>query len=230
MSLLTTHTVFFGIGVAACFLMASLFIVGPLIKQPSKRMAVLVAIFGLSLGGSSLYLYKRYGALEGVHDKAIITDIAQRLSVLQDSDNISREKVFDILKDIEKKLPKRDTPWGYLAGVYQHLGFLEEAQEAYHHAFELNPKVSSYFTQATYLSTQMNQGLLSDPVRSQLKILLQTEDKNKDILTLLGMDAYQQQEYASAIQYWQALLKVDTLSEDEIKSINLMLLKARQQA
>lgn len=228
--LMIPHTGFFWVGAGMCLFVAGLFLVAPLRKQWTKRTSLLAVIMGTALGGSSLFLYTLYGSLEGVEDKAIITHIAQRLSILQKAQTLSREKVLKVLQEIQTELPNRDVPWAYLAGVYQHLGFLDYAAKAYHYAFELNSNTSSYVTQEAYLRSKINQGLLPSELKMHLKTILQADAKNEDALTLLAMDAYQQQDYALAITYWQNLLKqAETLSDEERKSINLMLLKARQQ-
>lgn len=215
----------FWIGALMILLMAAIFML-----MPFKRTKALAAALwmGSIVGIATLGLYQHYGALNGVEDKALMTLMAQKLSALQSGELASREKVLNVIEEIESKLPSRPLPWAYLGGIYQHLGFLDKGAAAYHQAFELNPESFTYLIQEAYLVSKLNQGLLSTRLKDNLNLLLRQEADNSDILTLLAMDAYQQKDYLSVIRYCQHLLtKVPSLSSQEITNIEGLLLKAK---
>ena len=221
-------TSLFSIGAVMSWGIATVFLIAPLRGQWSPQRIGGVVGLSTALVLSSVWLYQHYGALHAVQDKAIITDIAQRLSSLQQAGTLSAEKVLNTLEEVESRLPKRPLSWAYLAGVYQHLGFLAKASMAYHHAFELNPKMLSYLTQEAYVLSKMNNGRLPEPLKNHLATLLQQDLKNQDALTLLAMDAYRRKDYPLAIDYWQRLLaQADTLSAEDMIHIKALVLKAK---
>lgn len=233
--LLSDHWIFW---LCAMFglLIAFLFIIAPFtVKNNSNQLSlksgvhtgiIVASMMGVMLGSIGLYQY--YGALDGLEDKAVINQIAKTLSELQSTQTVSRDMVLDRLMKLEAQLPKRGSPWSYLAGVYQHLGFLDQAAIAYHQAAKLSPKVLAYVTQEAYLFSRMNQGLLSAQMKAQLEMVLKKEANNQDILNLLAIHAYQQKEYPVAIKYWQSLLTQENLSSEDKQTIILMMATARK--
>ena len=216
---------------ALCLGIALLFVILPFLSKKSSLWAKITGIaMAVGLVCGSISLYQHYGALEGVEDKSIIKNIADALSDLQQTDNVSRDKVLTTLKALERQLPDRGAPWAYLAGVYQHLGFLEMAQEAYRQASHFDPKVLAYVTQEAIIISKMQGGKLPLDIKTNLKTILTTEPNNQDALNLLAIDAYQTKEYKMALKYWQEILtKIENLSEPEIKTIKLMMASATAQ-
>ncbi len=230
MILLSDHSLFW---VCAAFglWIAFLFIIAPFIvknKKISRRAQIIVASMSLGLTLGSVVLYQGYGALDGLQDKGIIQQIAQTLSELQSTQAVSQEVVLERLMKLEAQLPKRSASWSYLAGVYQHLGFLDQSVNAYHQASLLSPQVLTYVTQEALLISRNNQGVLPAELKAKLEMFLKKENNNQDILNLLAIHAYQKKEYALALKYWQSLLKqAENLSVEDKQTITLMLAAAR---
>ena len=74
-------------------------------------------------------------------------------------------------------------------------------------AHQLSPEDEA--ATVNYLSSlwQLNQQLLNSQIREQFKILLQKNPKQPDALAMLAMDAFTNQDYPLAINYWQTLLE-----------------------
>jgi hypothetical protein len=84
--------------------------------------------------------------------------------------------------------------------------------------------------QMGYLDSYTHQGILSIDMKKQLERQFKYQKNNRDLLTLLSMDAYQHKKYGIAIKYWEDLLKQsDQLTSEEIKTIRFMIAKAHQE-
>jgi cytochrome c-type biogenesis protein CcmH/NrfG len=95
---------------------------------------------------------------------------------------------------------------------------------------KVEAKQTQDLIQMGYLDSYTHQGILSLDMKKQLERQLQHNSIDRDILSLLSMDAYQHKHYERAIGYWEDLLKQsDQLTPEEIKTIRFMIAKAHQE-
>lgn len=218
----------FGLCAGFCLVFSTLFWIAPFKFSQNKALNVAIVSIALSFIVGSFSLYHYYGAIDRVEDKLSIERIANALSQLQANQEVTPEKVITLLKKVETQLPSRSGPWAYLASVYQHLGFIELAASSYHEAYRLDTQEIAYLIQEGYLTSRLNQGVLSAELKTQLNTQLSYAQykNNPDILTLLSMDAYQSKDYKKAIDYFTVLLNHPLVAKPERTTIEFMLTKA----
>jgi len=226
----------FVIGAVLALLIALVFIVMPFISRRSstcsnnKKLSTkwIVAAIIVGVLSSSILLYKRYGALESLEDKQYIEHITKALSKIQANQNSTPAGVLNQLLALEQQLPKRSALWSHLAGVYQHMGFTQNAAAAYQKAAQWSPHIASYTIQEAYFVSSLEEGALDSNLKTRLILFLTQDPLNQDILNLLAIDAYQRQDYNLAIQYWHTILhKSKEVSLEDRQAISVMLASAQ---
>ena len=123
--------------------------------------------------------------------------------------------------------PKSTRGWYLLGRLYASQGQWVEAREAFSTAHQLSPEDEA--TTVNYLNSlwQLNQQQLNSQIREQFKILLQKNPKQPDTLAMLAMDAFTNQDYQLAINYWQKLLELATEGSEEGEMIRKAIARAQ---
>lgn len=136
----------------------------------------------------------------------------------------------ELVQKIKARLaldPKSTRGWYLLGRLYASQGQWVEAREAFFTAHKLSPEDEA--ATVNYLNSlwQLNQQQLNSEIRKQFKNLLQKNPKQPDALAMLAMDAFTNQDYQLAINYWQKLLELAPGGSEEGEMIRKAIAKAQ---
>lgn len=189
--------------------------------EPLKHRAVLgtpqllcLAIMALLVPALSLGLYASYGS-------AALLEVPRTQSA-QSQDMPSVEEAIVMLENELAENSENPEGWYILATTYMNLGEFQKGQAAFEHLLEQMPAdapqyagVMGQYAQSLYFAN----GKMTDAVRQQVNRTLDIEPLEVTALGLLGIDAFEQKEYADAIAYWRkALQNADAEAASSLKS------------
>ncbi len=132
----------------------------------------------------------------------------------------------EALSRLEQELeitPENVEGWYLLATTYMGAGRYDEAIAAFRQVLNRLPADAPQYTgimgqyaQALYFA---NGGKMDDGVRAQVSATLERDPNEMTALGLLGIDAFEQQRYAQAIDFWsQALVQADPTAAESLKA------------
>ena len=157
----------------------------------------LLAVLGLGLPLGAVLLYLALGNPAALNPPPP----QQRFS----ADDIER-MVGGLAAKLEQE-PGNLQGWAMLARSYKAMGRMAEAVRAYERAGSLvdgNAELLVDYADTLAAST----GSFSDKARTLIDRALQLDPANPQALWLRGTAAYESKQYAKAIAYWEALLKL----------------------
>lgn len=139
------------------------------------------------------------------------------------SESPSIEGAVAMLEAELKQRPENPEGWYMLATTYIGLQRYDEGLGAFRKVLELLPKdapqypgVMGQYAQALFFA---NNGKMSDEVRAQVERTLAIEPYEITTLGLLGIDAFEQQNYQAAIEYWsKGLINSDGDAAESLRS------------
>lgn len=173
----------------------------------SKTQLISVVIIALILPAASLGIYMKLGSA---------ADVEIAMNKPADPFN-GREPSFDeALAQLELELernPQNPEGWYILSSTYMGQGRYQDAMDGYRQVLGLlTPEDVQYATVMGQLAQAMffAAGGMSDEVRAQVMATLDIEPLEITALGLLGADAFEKQDFRSAIAFWQqALINAD---------------------
>jgi len=173
----------------------------------SKTQLTSVVIIALILPAASLGIYMKLGSA---------ADVEIAMNKPADPFN-GREPSFDeALAQLELELernPQNPEGWYILSSTYMGQGRYQDAMDGYRQVLGLlTPEDVQYATVMGQLAQAMffAAGGMSDEVRAQVMATLDIEPLEITALGLLGADAFEKQDFRSAIAFWQqALINAD---------------------
>lgn len=181
---------------------------------------VLVAVMVLLIPAIALPTYDYLGRAD---------DLAKVLNPPQLPPKVAKaiEKIKASLKDDPKNLEG----WLLLGGVSMRIGHYDEALDAYRHMEQLVSKGSAQYTavqgllaQAMFYADNLQ---MSSRVQAQIDKTLKLDPHDVTSLRLLGIDAYNHDNYKGAIEYWSKAWENDR--GDTRNSLKQGILQARDQ-
>lgn len=133
-------------------------------------------------------------------------EITDTLIELAESESISVEKRRELQVQVMQRL--KDTPengslWFLLANLSTQLGDFEEAVKAYRYLHSLypdSPTIIAELAQALFLRAG---NVVTPEVRKNTQLALSINAEIPMALGLAGIDAFQSQDYPTAIAYWK---------------------------
>ena len=117
--------------------------------------------------------------------------------------------------------------WYLLGRLYMANQQYDKAQLVLAKAYQLAPdnlKILAQYANSLY---SFHQGL-TEKAEKLLNIVLKQDPKNLIALNLFALEAYSQQEYETAIRYWEKVLKIYPQKSEESISIRLAIDKAKK--
>lgn len=135
-----------------------------------------------------------------------------RLLLTADYEGLEQQQVAlpDIVRALQLRVQQDHEDhrsWYVLGMSYLQVQMASQAELAFSRALDLdrdNPDYLLGFTQASLL---LNDGKLTEPLRLALWQLIQKQPANPRPYVLLGMAAFQAQDYEAAIEVWQQYLQ-----------------------
>ena len=136
------------------------------------------------------------------------------------------ERLAQRLKD----QPQDAEGWAMLARSYSVLGRHPEALQAYEKALALRKDDANLLADyADSLAVQNKNVLAGEPLKLVTRAL-KLEPRNLKALSMAGSEAFDRQEYARAIQYWQQVVEFGPADSPMVQQVKPGLEQARQLA
>lgn len=125
------------------------------------------------------------------------------------ADAITPERIQGMVERLAgrlKKQPDDAQGWRMLARSYETLGRHDDAVAAYRELQRLTPNDTTMLLDyAVTLAMSRGRTLTGEPARLIAQVLRQ-EPRNLQALALAGSEAYERQDYRTAVRHWQAVL------------------------
>lgn len=190
--------------------------------QPSRLIPIMTIVLMLPL---SFFLYN----LWGFENDLQIADVFERSRDNQGDPSELRDLVFELGAIIEEDR-ENGWAWYYLARHLVSLGQIEEAARAFERAaaFVENSQdqaiILGQYAQAAYISAGQQ---ITPEVQAIIDQTQRLNPAEQSVLQLLGADAFINENYQSALTYWQQLLGMSPGAEDR-QFLQQMIAEAQQ--
>ncbi len=140
------------------------------------------------------------------------------------------QKMIDAMVEALKKQPNDGQGWAMLARAYAYQQQYPDAVRAYTKALEITPKDARLMSDlADALAMSNGRRLDGEPIKL-IERALQIDPKEIKALALAGTAAYDHQEYAKAVGYWERAIKAAPNDPEFARSLKASLDEARQMA
>lgn len=203
---------------------AGSFIFLPLLrtKTPAPRTAMLLGII-FPLLAYLAYFY--WGSHDKLHDYYVQQTQAKAVAAY-----LSKKSPAQIIADLKERVeqhPNRAKGWFLLGRLYFSQQDINNAQQAFHKAHELDPNDLETAIQYAQVLLLQNQGKLTPFAKALVNKVISQQPEHVLAMHLLAMDAYLTGQYQLAIQYWQSMLNHYPVDSPDRKMIVSAIEKAR---
>jgi cytochrome c-type biogenesis protein CcmH len=140
------------------------------------------------------------------------------------------QKMIDGLVEALKKAPNDVEGWSMLARAYAYQHQYPDAVRAFTRAVELNPKSARLLADLADAMAMANGQRLDGEPMKLIDRALQIDPKEVKALALAGTNAFDHQQYAKAVKYWESALQNAPAGEEFSESLKKSLEEARQLA
>jgi cytochrome c-type biogenesis protein CcmH len=138
--------------------------------------------------------------------------------------------MIDAMVEALKKQPADPQGWAMLARAYAYQHQYQDAVRAYTKAMELTPKDARLLADLADAMAMNNGRRLDGEPLKLIERALQIDPKEIKALALAGTAAYDHQEYAKAVGYWERAIKANPNDAEFARSLKSSLDEARQLA
>ena len=170
------------------------------------RGVLLAAALLLPLGAAVFYFF--HGAWADWHIQQLMARSEQQLEAGEDN----RPALDELAGALQRRLQQRDDESGQLrfmlARIHTEFGRYQDALVQYaalQQKFPKDPGLAAQYAQSLYLAAQRR---LTPEAAAQAKLALQLDPDQATALGLLGIDAFEREDYAQALLHWRHLLRV----------------------
>lgn len=140
------------------------------------------------------------------------------------------QKMIASMEEALKKSPGDAQGWAMLARAYSYQRQYQDAVRAYTKAIALTPRDARLLADLADAMAMLNDRRLDGEPLKLLQRALQIDPKDIKTLALLGTAAFDHQEYAKAVSYWEAALKANPNDAEFARALKSSLDEARQLA
>jgi cytochrome c-type biogenesis protein CcmH len=185
--------------------------------QINKGTVVTVTLLAALVPVLAFGLYAKFG-------RAPDLELALNAQTLQGGDQArTLENALAMLESELKQRPENPEGWYMLATTYIGMERYAEGLDAFRKVMELLPQeapqyagVLGQYAQAMFFA---NGGKMDAEIRAVIERTLAIEPYEITVLGLLGIDAFEQQNYQSAIDYWsKGLINADGQAAESLRS------------
>jgi cytochrome c-type biogenesis protein CcmH len=145
--------------------------------------------------------------------------------------SITFEQIAEMTERLATRLknqPQDAAGWAMLGRAYSVLGRNAEAIKAYETAVEQRGDDAALLADyADALAVKNNRTLAGEPMR-WIRRALELDARNVKALSLAGTEAFERQDYATAVKYWEQVLEVGPKDANFIQQVNASVAEARQ--
>lgn len=191
----------------------------------NKQSLIAVTLLAMMIPASAIGLYANYGRS---------ADLELSLQQPQDPFNGKRPTLEEAVAQLEKELksnPQNPEGWFLLSTTYMNMGRFAEAAKGFEKILALLPQeapqyasVMGQYAQALFFA---NGNQITEPVREQIDKTLAIEPFEITVLGLLGIEAFEKQDYEAALGFWLKALR--NAEGEAAKSLRSGVMRARQQ-
>jgi len=140
------------------------------------------------------------------------------------------QKMIDAMVEALKKQPNDPQGWAMLGRAYSYQRQYPEAVRSFTKALELTPKDARLMADLADAMAMNNGRRLDGEPLKLIERALQIDPKDIKALALAGTAAYDHQEYAKAVGYWERAIKAAPNDPEFASSLKASLEEARQLA
>lgn len=166
----------------------------PLKSPASGRWVVPLIMLALAVG--SVVWYQQQGA----EDDLILWGIGQ--DVREDPEG-SQVRYLERLEAQIRKQPENPNLWSTLFPLYRETGQMDNAVTALERLIELEGRLPSLLAQLAQLRFFMAERTLTDEVQALIDEVREVDPRQPTALGILGIHAFDQGDYATAIDRWR---------------------------
>ncbi len=137
----------------------------------------------------------------------------------------------ELVERLKKRLklnPNNAQGWFLLGRLYASQNQWPEASQSFAKAYGLKPQDEAISVNYAQSLWQINEQSFTEKIRTILGVVLEANPKQADALAMLAMDAFINQNYQKAINYWQRLVIMVPPSSEEAKMIAKAIANARK--
>ncbi|SFM79509.1 c-type cytochrome biogenesis protein CcmI [Marinobacter pelagius] len=176
---------------------------------PGRKSAIAVALVSvLVLPGAAYYLYQEWGAMDRVEQYIAMQQMEQ-------SDSGRQAQMSDLVVQLRDRLeadPDNPDGWAMLGQSYMRLEQYQEAAWAFRQLAKVVDGNDQAEAVALGLSAQAlffdSQGAMTEAVTEAIRQARSLNPDEVNALGLLGINAFSQQNYREAIEYWERIVAV----------------------
>lgn len=186
-------------------------------RRTARRSAMLI---GILLPLAAALLYFNLGSLPGLSPEAAQPRITER-------------EIDDMVARLAARLESNpDDPrgWSMLARSYKALGRYEEAVAAYGKTGTLLDQDAQLLSDYAEALAIASGGSLKGKPTELLNRAIKLDPANPQVLVLAGTAAYEREDFGTAIQHWEALLKQLPADSEDAGALAASIAKARESA
>ncbi len=147
-------------------------------------------------------------------------------------ERIGPQQILGMVARLERRLaeqPMDPQGWARLGRSYAVLGRLKEAEQAYAKAWRLAPDDRQILEEYAWLLYNKDPTYTGEPVRGLYARLHRLDPDNRDALWFLGLVAYQQGDFRTALGHWERLLERLPPQDPTAEQLRRVVEKARAQ-
>ncbi|RBP30054.1 cytochrome c-type biogenesis protein CcmH [Marinobacter pelagius] len=176
---------------------------------PGRKSAIAVALVSvLVLPGAAYYLYQEWGAMDRVEQYIAMQQ-------MQQTDAGRQAQMTDLVAQLRDRLeaaPDNPDGWAMLGQSYMRLEQYQEAAWAFRQLAKVVQDNDQAESVALGLSAQAlffdSQGAMTEAVTEAIRKARALNPDEVNALGLLGINAFSQQNYREAIEYWERIVTV----------------------
>jgi cytochrome c-type biogenesis protein CcmH len=170
------------------------------------RALLLACALLVPCGAAAFYFY--FGAWADWHIQQLLARSEQQLQAGEDN----RATLDELAGALERRIERRDDEHGrlrfMLARIDTEFGRYQDALVQYaalQKKFPKDANIAAQYAQATYLAAERR---LTPEASAQARLALELDPDQTTALGLLGIDAFEREDYAQALVHWRHLLRL----------------------
>jgi len=195
---------------------------------PPRFVYFVSLFFIMSIAIASLLIYRQLGSLQALQ----ITDLAQKVYSGSFSPDQQIQQQELLLLELDEWLlahPDDDRFIYMRARLLSEAGIWDRAVSDYSVLVTKFPEQDNFLSEYAQVLFLQNNRTLTPDAFAFLKQALEVNPHNVTALGLLGMAAFEQKDYRSAVDFWQRLLRVIPAGSPQSQTIAEGVARAREQ-
>lgn len=187
---------------------------------------VLPLVFAAVIPLLAIFFYADWGLSFGSMSDVVVTG---ELDQVREPGHTEQDMVGVIqrLRESLSRQPENDEGWMLLARSLINMGEYEQSADAFNNLLERYPEdhlLRSYYAESLYMADARQ---ITPRVQQAIDATLALDPESPNVLEMLGMDAYVNGDYASAIEYFERTI-AGNVTPERIKVLQEGIAEARK--